>query len=318
MNNRPAIPATIKREVRQRCGFGCVICGSPIYEYEHMVEWSKTHHHKADELTLLCSQHHAEKTKKLLPIAKVKAANDNPFNLSTQFSSPQSLYYDGKDFKLRLGDSVSTFSDLKDGQTFSPFAIDGQPVVSFTNDSGNILLNIEFRDDLGTTILLINNSELVYSVGLWDIEWVGRTLTLREGLRKIFLELVLAPPNMVSINRGSLHYNGIELEIGTDYVFCLNNKTFLSNCAVHGFGFGFALGDPVPAGQCGFVFSNIIRPVADRAAAKKYMKDTIKMMRREREEKRLKESNLQPLSVIGKLRFGGASICYHLYDAHFR
>jgi 5-methylcytosine-specific restriction endonuclease McrA len=82
MTDRPPIPSKIKREVRQRCGFGCVICGSPIYEYEHMVEWCKTHHHRADELTLLCSQHHAEKTKRLLPEEKVKAANNNPYNLA--------------------------------------------------------------------------------------------------------------------------------------------------------------------------------------------------------------------------------------------
>lgn len=58
MNERPPIPAKIKRLVRQRCGFGCVICGSPIYEYDHIVNWSETHHHKAEELTLLCSKHH--------------------------------------------------------------------------------------------------------------------------------------------------------------------------------------------------------------------------------------------------------------------
>lgn len=313
MSSRPSIPSAIKREVRQRCGFGCVICGSPIYEYEHMVEWSKTHHHKADELTLLCSQHHAEKTKNLLPAARVKAANDKPFNCAAGVSSPQSLYYDGDYFKLKLGDSVSTFTGLEDGQTFSPFAIDGQPVVSFTNDGGSILLNIEFRDELRNVVLLIHNSELIYSVGLWDVEWAAQTLTIREGSRKIFLELEFVPPNMVSINRGSLHFNGIEIEVGSDFIFCLNNYMFLQNCAVHGFGYGFALGDPAPAVRCGFLISEISRPVLDRESAKSYLKHSLKKVRKEKWEKRLKERNLEPLSTVGKLRSGGAPICYHVY-----
>lgn len=307
MNDRPHIPEKIKREVRQRCGFGCVFCGCPIYEYDHLIEWSKTHHHQAGELTLLCSQHHAEKTRKLLPHNKVKAANDEPFNITAGASSPQSLYYDGSEFKLKLGNSVSTFTGLESGQSFSPFAIDGQPVVSFTNDEGNILLNVEFRNELGDVILSINNSELVYSSGLWDVEWVGQTLTIRGGLRRILLQLTFSPPCMVSIDRGSLHYNGIEIEVGSDYVFCLNNYSYFSDCAVHGAGYGFALGDPVPHAPCGIVFSEIDRPVTDRDEAKRYMKQSLKKMREEKSERRIQEKNLQPISTLGKLLFGGST-----------
>ncbi len=32
--DRPEIPEAMKREVRQRCGFGCLICGLTLYEYE--------------------------------------------------------------------------------------------------------------------------------------------------------------------------------------------------------------------------------------------------------------------------------------------
>lgn len=63
MNNRPNIPAKLKRKVRQRCGFGRIICGLPIYEYDHIVEYSKTKHHNEGELTLLCPTHHSMKTK---------------------------------------------------------------------------------------------------------------------------------------------------------------------------------------------------------------------------------------------------------------
>ncbi len=52
--NSRNIPLPIQREVRKRCGFGCVLCGLPLYEYEHMEEWAQVKRHIADEITLLC------------------------------------------------------------------------------------------------------------------------------------------------------------------------------------------------------------------------------------------------------------------------
>ena len=32
--NRPRIPEPLKRQVRQKCAFGCVLCAAPIYDYQ--------------------------------------------------------------------------------------------------------------------------------------------------------------------------------------------------------------------------------------------------------------------------------------------
>lgn len=309
VKSRPKIPAEIKRVVRKRCGFGCVICGSPIYEYDHIVEWSKTHSHRAEEITLLCNRHHGEKTKKILPVERVIVANNNPFNKNRRFSAPQSLYYDGGEFRLKLGDSISTYSGLKEGETFAPFAIDGQPVISFTNDQGDILLNFDFKDERGNTILLVENSELILSVGFWDIEWIGQKLTLRESERSVLLELVLSPPGMVSIDRGFLQYNGVEIEIGDDFIFCLNNQSFLHDCEVKNFGYGFVLGEPIPDGPCGVIFSSLARPVRDRDAARRFMKASLKKMRSKKKYEKIEGEIIEPSTTRGKLRSGVAPIC---------
>ena len=65
---RPPIPESMKREVRQRCGFGCVICGMPLYTYEHMLGYVNVDRHVAEELTLLCYQHQYERTQRKLPL----------------------------------------------------------------------------------------------------------------------------------------------------------------------------------------------------------------------------------------------------------
>jgi hypothetical protein len=58
------IPRGIKREVRRRSGFGCVICGCAIFEYEHVdPPFSEAKQHDPSGITLLCGQCHSYVTR---------------------------------------------------------------------------------------------------------------------------------------------------------------------------------------------------------------------------------------------------------------
>lgn len=58
------IPTKVKQEVRLACGFGCVVCGAVPYEYDHFrVAWPDAVSHEADDIILLCDEHHTKKTK---------------------------------------------------------------------------------------------------------------------------------------------------------------------------------------------------------------------------------------------------------------
>jgi len=46
------ISLPIQREVRQRCGFGYVICGFPLYGYDHLKDWANFKEHIANDITL--------------------------------------------------------------------------------------------------------------------------------------------------------------------------------------------------------------------------------------------------------------------------
>src|ERR1700722_20606163 len=89
------IPRPVQLEVRQRCVFGFVVCGLPIYEYDHLRDWASSHSHVADDLTLLCDRHHREKTHKLLPLEQVIEANRHPHNRKHGVSKPYDLHYSG-------------------------------------------------------------------------------------------------------------------------------------------------------------------------------------------------------------------------------
>jgi len=60
------IPAAVKRTVRQACGFGCMVCGEAIYEYEHIdPEFAEAKEHSPDAIGLLCPTCHARVTRRL-------------------------------------------------------------------------------------------------------------------------------------------------------------------------------------------------------------------------------------------------------------
>jgi len=128
---RPDIPLPMQREVRQRCGFGCVVCGLPLYEYEHMLGWANVKQHVAEDITLLCDQHHREKTGGLLPEKEVAQANADPYNLRQGVSKPYDLHYSGTECEALVGSNRFTTQDEGYGTIMVPISVDGIPVVGF-------------------------------------------------------------------------------------------------------------------------------------------------------------------------------------------
>lgn len=84
------IPEAIKREVRRRSKFGCVICRKAVYQYEHInPDFSDAHEHQPENMCLLCGHCHDKVTKGLLSkltiqnkYLEVQASNDikKPFD----------------------------------------------------------------------------------------------------------------------------------------------------------------------------------------------------------------------------------------------
>lgn len=228
MKNKPTarekIPPHIKREVRQRCGFGCVVCGLPLYEYEHMEEWAIVKRHVADEITLLCDRHHREKTAKLLPKEDVRKYNQNPINLQNEKSEKYNFHFSGNNAEVWVGSNSFVCENLADGSQLNAIVVDGFPLVQMKVQDKHLLLNLTFFDEDEKIAAQIIENELVYSTSPWDIELVGTTLTIREGLGKILLNIEFLPPNKIKINSGRLLRNGIELLIKPTKALITNNQ----------------------------------------------------------------------------------------------
>ncbi|MER6851115.1 HNH endonuclease signature motif containing protein [Streptomyces flaveolus] len=242
---REKIEAAIKRTVRQRCGFGCVVCGKPFYEYDHIEEYSKVKEHEASNLTLLCPEHHAEKTKGLRSVAQVKAADANPFNKRNRLSGPYVLAYEGTVSKVSLG-SYRFLQSL--GPTHrEPLVINGEPVVKVRTEDGNLLISAKFCDAAGSVILKIEDNELRYDTSVWDVEFVAHRLVVRKAHREIIAKLTFSPPDEITVERGCFSHDGLMLKV-TPRELLLDTKhgrTLMSEISVLDipYGRGIALTD---------------------------------------------------------------------------
>lgn len=201
---RPPIPEGMKREIRQRCGFGCVICGFPIYEYDHMDGYHNTGH-ITDRITLLCPMHHAEKTKGLRTTSDVKRWNSLPYNVARGVSSPYGLQFSGDTFNVAIGSCLFEAARAR----LVPLAVKDKELISVRFEEGNLFLNAAIPDQSGDICLIIQDNELKYSTGLWDVEFVGKTLTLRSASGAILLEASFIPPSSMHIRRMNVHVEDV-------------------------------------------------------------------------------------------------------------
>jgi hypothetical protein len=269
------IPFPIQREIRQRCGFGCVICGMPLYEYEHMLGWANVHRHVADEITLLCDQHERERTNNLLPLEVVMEANQNPHNWKTGVSKPYDLFFYGNECEIIIGGNRFTAVDHGYGTAVVPISVDGGPLIGFIIGDRHLLLNIAVFDEFNKLVLQIKNNQLFYSINPWDIQLVGTTLKIREMQKRILIEIVFNPPNKVIINRGRFLRNGIEILIRPTNILITNDSTLLSHCEFencHTF-LGIGPHDNNFQGGTAIRLENVPRYLGDRREALRFEKE---------------------------------------------
>jgi hypothetical protein len=146
------------REVRQRCGFGCVICGTPIYKYDHILGWAKVRRHVASEITLLCDTHHKAKAAGFLPNDRVIKANQDPFNLRQGVTPPYTLFYSGSEFSIKIGTYTFQSTDRGLGTIAQAIRIDGEPLFWVVLENGRFLLNLQVYDSHDRLVLQLSDN----------------------------------------------------------------------------------------------------------------------------------------------------------------
>lgn len=254
---RPPIPEGIKREVRKRCGFGCVLCGFPIYDYEHMKEWAIVKRHIASEITLLCPQHHREKTVGLLSPEVVSKYNNSPVNLMNAISRPYSFHLYGTENIIEIGGTSFIYHKTYDMDTgVIAFSIDGQCIIGFRLVDQNLLLNLSIFDHEDNQIITIKNNELVFSTEFWDITFIGNKFTVRSQHGRVYFVLRIVPEEgVVRVEKADLRYHGYVAKIERESMsFPGSNNKILGRGRFLGSGVLMNLGGEVPPGAMWHIY----------------------------------------------------------------
>jgi trigger factor len=270
------VPLPIQRAVRQRCGFGCVVCGMPLYEYEHLLGWANVHRHVAAEITLLCDQHHRERTSGLLPIEAVHQADADPHNLREGVSKPYSLYYEGESCEVLIGNSSFTTRDEGYGTLMVPISVDSTPLIGFILADGHLLLNLNLFDESNNCIMRIVNNQLSYSSDPWDIQLVGRNLKVRAGHRRLLVDMTFDPPNRVRLNQGRLLRNGVEILVRPGYVLITNNCMLVSGMTAVNCAYGLKIGPHLDDLGAAMAIESIPRYLGDTKAAIRWAREAMR------------------------------------------
>jgi len=208
------IPAAVKREVRKRCGFGCVVCGSAIYDYEHFnPEFNEAREHNPDGIALLCPTDHARKRKKLLSHEQYLKSIANPKAIELKNAYAE---WETSNFAPTIIIGQKIFA----GGT-SILTIDGELLLGFNKPEETGApprLNFRFYDRNQYEAFSIIDNEIIVFSDSFDIETTTNTWIVRSKLYKVDLIIELNPPNNILIRQLHFSYKKWEL-LAKDEIF---------------------------------------------------------------------------------------------------
>lgn len=189
--SRPDIPAHIKREVRRQCGFGCAICGMPFFEYDHIEEYAGIKEHTADNLILLCPNHHSSKTTKKLSKERIREAKSHPFNKGKARTTVYKIE-PAKQLTILLGSNLLSGWSPDINDDYDLIWINGKSFFTIHSENGWLSVSLEITDDEGNTLLYVERGELIVYTAAWDYVYEGNNIKIRTSLRKIILDFNLS------------------------------------------------------------------------------------------------------------------------------
>src|SRR5690606_7117690 len=229
----------------------------------------------ADEITLLCDQHHREKTNRLLPKEVVRKANTEPFNLREGVSKPYLLHFSGEEAIVEIGGNTFSCVDQGYGTAMVPISVDGTPLIGLILADGHFLLNLVIFNEYNSPVLYIKNNQLIFKPVDWDFQIVGTTITEREIHLKILFEIEFCPPNKLIFKIGRFRRNGVEILVRPTNILIANNSTIIKGCsAINCFG-GLIIGHhEKPIGGF-FAMDGISRYLGSNKEALKFEKESL-------------------------------------------
>lgn len=202
------IPSEVKRLVRQRDGFGCILCGNAIIDYEHLEpEFRDAKIHNPDCIVLLCVGCHNRKTRNRISKDKIEAARKSPRSKISGFS------FDSFDVGDRHPTVVIGNTLIEQTPDILQIGNDVLLRAAPPEEAGApFRIGASLNDSNGNTSLLIVDNEWRAMTRNWDVECIGNATTIRSNFRSIDIKFRTIPPNHLIFENISLLHRGVKVE----------------------------------------------------------------------------------------------------------
>ena len=209
---RPPLPEAVKRAVRQRCYFGCVVCGLPIFDYDHIVEYAHVQEHVAENITLLCPIHHRAKTNRRFNVAFIAEKNAKPFNATRDFS-PGYDVGSNRTLDIMVGSNRELTEIQGPHSSGVVISVNSRSYLSFRQEDGWMSFSAIVTDQKGSIVLRIIDGQMIASTSVWDLNYVGSRFTMRAKRGSVILDMTLTNHTLI-VHQGSF----IDIRDGTGFI----------------------------------------------------------------------------------------------------
>lgn len=220
----------MKRAVRQRDGFGCVVCGGAVIEYEHFhPEYADAKFHDPSGIILLCVGCHGLKTRGRLSRETVLRASQHPKAKQTGFS------HGAFDVGERCPDVLLGNVQISNIPVLLQVRGDNLLTVKPPEvPGGPFRLSAYLTDRRGRLQLAITDNEWQSPTSNWDVTVIGQRIAIRSGIRDIELIIRTDPPHRIVVERLRMAHRDlfIECEDGKPTIFKVGEMTLATHDAM--------------------------------------------------------------------------------------
>lgn len=221
--SRPHIPAHIARQVRQRCGYGCVICGDLIIDYHHMTEFSKNPVHEVENIVLLCTKHHREISSGRLSEAKIRAAANSPYALRPGASNHNYILDEGQAYTIRAGGSIFELAPGDPGIDF--VSMYDLPLFYVRFYGGVPHFSFKIFDHSDRLVLSLEENAIKLRRPLWDVTLKGAYLRVHYGPRAEIAKIKIRD-STITFERLIVHSRGTVVGFENDSLWINDDQTY--------------------------------------------------------------------------------------------
>ena len=190
MNGDRKTPANIARQLRKESGFGCCVCGNPIFQYHHIVPYTEEDpHFRPEDMMILCREHHGEshdyKENPTLSIEEQREAKENPFNIKNGHMEGL-LKVRTNQVKVGLG-----LLTLKKGECVDIIKVGQDSAFSLSvGEEDNLEISGNFHNKEGSLLATLEKNNFISEEPFpWDIQFRRQWVKINLKLRDIFLEI---------------------------------------------------------------------------------------------------------------------------------